>query len=61
VEALNKEKDVDQIWVLARSEGRLQELVDKYGSKIIPYVIDISKHDEIIKFSKKLEKCGVNI
>lgn len=61
VDFLNKEKDINQIWVLARSKDKLEELADKYWDKILPYVIDLSNHDEIIRFSKKLESADVNI
>ena len=56
VDNLIKEKDLDQIRVLARSKDKLNELKTQYWDKIVPYTIDLSVHDEIIKFSKKLKK-----
>lgn len=52
VDNLIKEKDLDQIRVLARSKDKLNELKTQYWDKIVPYTIDLSVHDEIIKFSK---------
>ena len=61
VDNLIKEKDLDQIRVLARSKDKLNELKTQYWDKIVPYTIDLSVHEEIIKFSKKLKssKCRI--
>ena len=56
VNNLIKEKDLDQIRVLARSTDKLNELKKEYWDNIVPYTIDLTSHDEIIKFSKKLKE-----
>lgn len=56
IEKLIKEKDLDQIRVLARSTDKLNELKKEYWDKIVPYTIDLSIQDEITKFSKKLKE-----
>lgn len=56
VDNLINESELDQIWVLARSEDKLNELKNQYWDKIVPYVIDLSKHDEIVRFSDFLKK-----
>jgi len=39
-----------QVWALARSEGKLNELRDEYPENITPYPIDLMKTDELEAF-----------
>lgn len=43
--------DLDEVWAVARSEDRLNELRQKYGKKIIPVSADLSDMEGIQKIS----------
>ena len=47
VRLLLKEKNVDEIWALARNEKKLSRLKDKFGKKIKIYSIDLSSVRQI--------------
>ena len=61
VKLLLNDKNIDEIFVLARSEDKLNKLKAEYGNKIRPYTIDLSNTNNIKSFSKILEKENVNI
>lgn len=48
------EKDIDELWVVARREDRLKKLSDELGQIIVPVVCDISSEEGINKISDKL-------
>lgn len=47
---------VDEIWAVARSGKRLQDLRDEYGTKIIPVPADLSDIDDITKIERRLRE-----
>ncbi len=61
VKLLINDKELDEIFVLARSEDKLNELKSDYGNKIKPYTIDLSDINNIKTFGKKLEQEDINI
>ena len=52
VRLLLKEKNVDEIWALARNEKKLSRLKDKFGKKIKIYSIDLSSVRQIKCFER---------
>ena len=46
---------VDQIRLLARSKDKLEEICKEYWERVIPYVIDLSKPNEIDLFLESLK------
>ena len=61
VKLLKDDERYDEIYVLARSEDKLNELKSVYGNKIMPYIIDLSIPDNIKAFSKYLAEQNVNV
>lgn len=55
VYALDKEFDLDEIWVIARREERLKELQEQCKTKIRPLAFDLSKRNSFEKYLKLLE------
>lgn len=53
--------DIDEIYVLARSEEKLDILKTEYGEKIKPYIIDLSCIDKIKEFEEYLKSNNVKI
>ena len=61
VKLISDNKEFDEIWVLARREEKLQNLVSEYGEKIKPYIIDLSDYEKIKVFGEYLKKQNPNI
>ena len=61
VKSLINDKKFDEIFVLARSEDKLNELKNEYGNKIRPYPTDLSDINNIKTFGKYLGKEDINI
>ena len=56
VKLLLKEKELDQIWAVARRKQKLDQLVEKYGDKVKTYTIDLSDQDAILEFGELIKK-----
>jgi len=61
VKLLINDKNLAEIFVLARRKDKLDELKKEYGDKIKPYSIDLSDINNIKTFGKYLENQKVNI
>ena len=61
VKLLVNDKNIDEIFVLARSKDKLNELKADYGDKIKPYPTDLSDINNIKSFGKILEEEMPNI
>ena len=61
VKLLIDDKNFDEIFILARSKDKLNELKNQYGNKIKPYPADLSDINNIKTFGKHLEKENVNV
>lgn len=55
VRLLLKEKNIDEIWALARNEKKLGYLREKFGKKIKIYSIDLSSLCQIKQFEEELK------
>ena len=49
LQILDKEKNIDEIWAIARREDRLKELKEEY-SKIVPLKLDLTKMEDLLKY-----------
>ena len=58
---VEKEKNIDEIWAIARREDRLNELKDKVSVKIIPLALDLSKETDLSEYKEKLARENPNI
>lgn len=58
---LDKEKNVDEIWAIARREDRLIELKKELSDKIVPLKLDLTNEKDLLKYKEKLEKEKPNI
>ena len=56
VYAIDKDMELDELWVIARREDRLLELQDKVRSKIRPVVLDLLDRDSLRVFAELLDK-----
>ena len=61
VKLLINDKSIDEIFVIARSKDKLENLKSDYGNKIKPYPMDLSNTNNIKSFGKILEQEDVNI
>lgn len=61
VKLLINDKNLDEIFVIARRKDNLNELKNKYGDKIKPYSTDLSDINNIKAFGKVLEKENASI
>ena len=48
--------DLDEIWVIARREDRLQELQSELGSTVIPVAFDITDSNSVEEYVKRLKE-----
>ena len=56
VYAIDREKKLDEIWVIARRADRLEELQNKCRNKIRPLALDLVKDESIEAYRALLEK-----
>ena len=61
VKLLVNDKNIDEVYTLARNEEKLNALVSEFGEKIKPYIIDLSVMENIKNFGKFLENQNANI
>ena len=55
VYAIDREKKLDEIWVIARRADRLEELQNKCRNKIRPLALDLVKDESIDAYRELLE------
>ena len=58
---LDKERDIDEIWAIARSEDKLKELKGQISNKIVPIKLDLSKENDLLKYKEKIDKEKPNV
>ena len=61
LQILDKEKDIDEIWAIARREERLLELKKEVSNKIVPVKLDLTLKEDLLKYRDRLKKEKVNI
>ena len=54
--AVLREEQIDELWVIARREDRLQELRKKLGSKVRPVALDLLKKESFRTLKQMLDK-----
>ena len=58
---LNTTENFDAIWVIARRQERLAELVKTYGSKILPLALDLTQNSSIEQINNLLKEKKPNV
>ena len=58
---INIEKDIDEIWAIARSGDLLKKIKKEVSDKIVPIELDLTKEDDLIKYKNKINKEEVNV
>lgn len=61
VKLMLKEKGIREIWSIARNENRLNILKKKYGYKVRPIPMDLTKRENFKKMKELLEESDVSI
>ena len=61
LQILEKEKNVDEVWAIARREDRLLELKKEISDKIVPLKLDLTNEKDLIKYKDKVKKEKPNI
>ena len=61
IQILDKEKDIDEIWAIARNESRLKELKKNISDLIVPLKLDLSNMEDLKKYKDKIEKEKPNV
>ena len=56
VYAIDKEFNLDEIWVIARREEKLKELGEKCRAKVRPVALDLSDRENFNTYKTMLEK-----
>ena len=56
LQILEKEKDIDEVWAIARREDRLKELKKEFSEKIVPIKLDLTYEDDMLKYRDRLKK-----
>ena len=55
VYAIDKEYELDELWVIARRQDRLDELQEKCKAKVRPIVLDLSKEESFDEYKHLLD------
>ena len=61
VRLLNRDSNIDEIFVLGRSEEKINSLTAQFGKKIKPYIIDLSDRNQIKAFEKYLKEQNTDV
>ena len=56
LQILEKEKDIDEVWAIARREERLIELKKEVSDKIVPIKLDLTNEKDLLKYNEMLKK-----
>ena len=60
LQILNKEKNIDEIWAIARRKSRLDEL-KKICNKVIPISLDLTNDRDLLKYKDRIDKEKPNV
>ncbi len=61
IQILEKELNIDEIWAIARSKDKLNELKEKVSDKIVPINLDLSDEKDLEKFKNRIDKEKPNV
>lgn len=61
VRLFSQEKEITQIWAVARNEERLEQLSAEFGDKIRTFSMDLSDRTSAYELEKHLKQSGVSV
>ncbi len=61
LQILDKEREIDEVWAIARREDRLKDLKAKISNKIVPIKLDLTNEKDLLKYKERLETEKPNI
>ena len=61
LQIIEKEKNIDEVWAIARREERLKELKKDVCDKIVPIKLDLTNEKDLLKYKEKVDKEKPNI
>lgn len=61
VKLLNQEKEISEIWAIARDQEKLDRLAGEYGEKVRTFSMDLSDRTSYSRLAQLLEKSGVSV
>lgn len=50
-----KEKGIDEIWAVGRTESKLLKLKEEFGDKVVPVTCDITSDESVMELADKLK------
>ena len=56
VKKMLKEKGIDEIWAVGRTESKLVKLAEEFGSKVVPVTCDVTKDEDLLAVQDLLKK-----
>ena len=59
--ALDKQQQLDEIWVVARRQQILCDLQSQVQAKIVPLALDLTKQESFEQFQAKLQEASPNV
>ena len=61
IQILEKEKDIDEVWAIARDEDNLKQLKEVISKKVVPFKLDLSNQKELEKYKERIDKEKPNV
>ena len=61
VEKITQDDQFDKVWIIARSEERLEQTRLELGEKIVPIALDLTNSDDINKYEDLLKQANVDV
>ena len=61
VRMIDRIEDCEEIWVIARREGRLSEIESQTGKRIVPIELDLSKNESFDVYASRLAEAEADV
>ena len=61
IKLMLKEKGIDEIWAVGRTESKLQKLVEEFGDKVVPVTCDVTSDESVLALAAKLKEKNARV